>query len=280
MRRASLMPAVLRYVRTLDAVIERRECGANAKGGGGFQAGNTCGKGDGGGGADAGDTPSGGARYREAKTKEEAESVAKSYAKKVSYRGVDVASANRINSQIDEFFANHPDMPPLESIEAKKFTGTSATGSDTAPAAYHMLANRLMINTAIMGSKKKWDEYVSKASEAKASVRKALDEGRLQGRQKEVAEMHLQRGSLVDDSFEGAIVHEMGHHFDATVLMKSPSAERKALMDRRAQYESKLSAYASTNAFEYFAESYVAYRRGREIDPELKAIFDKRSGKK
>lgn len=43
------MPRVLRLVRSLDAVVERRECGANAEGGGGFQPGNTCGKGDGGG---------------------------------------------------------------------------------------------------------------------------------------------------------------------------------------------------------------------------------------
>lgn len=54
-RHASLMPAVLRYVRTLDAVIERRECGANADGGGGFQPGNTCGKGDGGNASSGGD---------------------------------------------------------------------------------------------------------------------------------------------------------------------------------------------------------------------------------
>jgi hypothetical protein len=61
-RHASLMPAVLRYVRTLDAVVDRRECGANADGGGGFQAGNTCGKGDGGGGggSDSEGEPSGG----------------------------------------------------------------------------------------------------------------------------------------------------------------------------------------------------------------------------
>lgn len=53
-RHASLMPVVLRYVRTLDAVVERRECGANATGGGGFQPGNTCGKGGGGGGKSSG----------------------------------------------------------------------------------------------------------------------------------------------------------------------------------------------------------------------------------
>ena len=60
-RHASLMPAVLRYVRTLDAVVERRECGANADGGGGFQPGNTCGKGDGGGGGGKGGAASSGA---------------------------------------------------------------------------------------------------------------------------------------------------------------------------------------------------------------------------
>ena len=58
--------AVLRCVRMLKAVravIERRDCGANADGGGGFQPGNTCGKGGGGGsaGSDSVDSAGGGA---------------------------------------------------------------------------------------------------------------------------------------------------------------------------------------------------------------------------
>lgn len=50
-RHPSLLPRVLRYVRGLDAVVERRDCGT---GSGGFKPGNTCGKGEGGGGADSG----------------------------------------------------------------------------------------------------------------------------------------------------------------------------------------------------------------------------------
>jgi hypothetical protein len=45
-RSTSMVPSVLRYI----AALESRECGANADGGGGFQPGNTCGKGDGSGG--------------------------------------------------------------------------------------------------------------------------------------------------------------------------------------------------------------------------------------
>lgn len=49
-RSTSMIPSVLRYI----AALESRECGANADGGGGFQPGNTCGKGDGGGGGASG----------------------------------------------------------------------------------------------------------------------------------------------------------------------------------------------------------------------------------
>jgi HK97 family phage portal protein len=255
-----------------------RDCGT---GSGGFKPGNKCGGEGDGGGADSGGE-GGSSRYREAKTREEAESVAAQYAKKVSYRGVDVQTANQINKTVDEFFQQHPDMPPLESIEARKFTGSSSTGDESAPASYNMLSHKMQVNTAIMGSQKKFDEYVRKADEAKAAVKKALDEGRLQGRQKELAEIHMQRGSVIDRSLQGAITHEMGHHFDAKVLMKMPIADRKVLMERRSEYEPKLSAYASTNAFEYFAESYVAHRTGRsgDIDPELRAIFDRGGDKK
>jgi hypothetical protein len=263
-----------------------RDCGT---GSGGFKPGNKCaGGGDGSaadgdssgpGGADGGGTP-GVSRYREASTKEEAEAVGQSFAKKVSYRGVDVASANKINKAVDEFFMAHPDVPPLESLEAKKFTGGSSTGKEDAAANYNMLSHKMLVNTAIMGSEKKWEAYQQRGKEAEQIVSKALSEGRLTGRQKEIAEMHLSRGTLVDDSFSGAITHEMGHHFDAKVLMKEDIAVRKRLMERRPEFEPKLSGYASTNAFEYFAESYVAYRRGREIDPELKSIFERRGQKK
>jgi hypothetical protein len=245
-----------------------RDCGT---GSGGFKPGNKCAPGGDGGGS---------SRYREAKTREEAEQVAKSYAKNVSFRGVDVASANKINKSLDEFFQAHPDVPPLESLEAKKFTGGSSTGKEDAAASYNMLSHKMLVNTAIMGSEKKWEAYQQRGREAEEIVAKALADGRLSGRQKEVAEMHLSRGSLVDDSFSGAITHEMGHHFDAKVLMKEDIAVRKRLMDRRPEFEPKLSGYASTNAFEYFAESYVAHRRGRDIDPELKAFFERQGARK
>jgi hypothetical protein len=252
-----------------------RDCGT---GSGGFKPGNKC-AGEGGGESDSGGG-GGSSRYREAKTREEAEQVAKSYAKNVSFRGVDVASANKINKSLDEFFEAHPDVPPLESLESKKFTGGSSTGKETAAANYNMLSHKMMVNTAIMGSEKKWEAYQQLGKEAEQVVSKALSEGRLTGRQKEIAEMHLSRGTLVDGSFSGAITHEMGHHFDAKVLMKQDIAVRKRLMDRRPDFEPKLSGYASTNAFEYFAESYVAYRRGRDIDPELKAVFESQRARK
>lgn len=265
--------AVLRCVRILravQAVIERRGYCATGAGGG---IDNSCGTNKGGG-------DGGASKYRKATTREEAESVAKQYAKAVSFRGIDTESANIINKSLDDFFVAHPDVPPLESIEAKKFTGGPSTGKEDAAASYNMLSHKMLVNTAIMGSNKKWQAYQQKGKEAEQIVAKALSEGRLSARQKEIAEMHLSRGTLVDDSFSGAITHEMGHHFDAKVLMKEDIAVRKRLMDRRQEFEPKLSGYASTNAFEYFAESYVAYRKGREIDPELRDIFEKRGGKK
>lgn len=262
--------AVLRCVRILravQAVIERRGFCPTGEGGG---IDNSCGTNKGG----------GVSKYRKAKTREEAESVAKQYAKSVSFRGVDTESANSINKSLDDFFAAHPDVPPLVSLEAKKFTGGPSTGKEDAAASYNMLSHKMLVNTAIMGSEKKWQAYQQKGKDAERIVAKALSEGRLSGRQKEIAELHLSRGSLVDDTFAGAITHEMGHHFDATVIMKEDVSVRKRLMERRQEFEPKLSGYASTNAFEYFAESYVAYRRGREIDPELRDLFEKRGRKK
>jgi HK97 family phage portal protein len=242
-----------------------RDCGT---GSGGFKPGNKCAPGGSGGGS---------SRYREAKTREEAEQVAKSYASNVSFRGVDVASANKINKSLDEFFEAHPDAPQMYAIEAKKFNGRGGMSEDAA-AAYDMVNNRLFINTAIMGSEKKYNEHLSSAESARQSVERALASGSLSPSQEATATRLLSGKSVVDSSFEGAVIHEMGHHFDSSVLMKADKAARAQIMDRRSQYEGKLSTYASKNAFEYFAESYVAHRRGLEIDPELKAIFSRKGG--
>lgn len=56
-RHPSLLPRVLRYVRGLDAVVERRDCGTGA---GGFKPGNKCAGGGDGGGADSGGGGAGG----------------------------------------------------------------------------------------------------------------------------------------------------------------------------------------------------------------------------
>jgi hypothetical protein len=225
--------------------------------------------------ANKGDGHSGESKYRKASTVKEAEEIAKSFAGSVSYRGIDLASANRINRELDSFFQQNPDVPKLYSVTAKKFDGRRGLPEES-PATYDIVNNRLTINTAIMGSEKKWSEHRDAADRARETVERALAAGSLEPSQEATARRLLSGRSLVDDSYEGAIVHEMGHHFDSRVLMRAEKAARTAIMARRSQHQSKLSTYASKNAFEYFAESYVAYRRGGDIDPELRSIFDRK----
>jgi len=255
------------------------DCGTGA---GGFKPGNTC---AGGGEGDAeGEEPAKEGqsfpKYREAKTREEAEQISKDYSYKTSYRGMDTEFSNLTNKEISEYLGNTNGAVRLYKVEAFKFDGIKNRLNENAVAAYSDLGvvtgtdGTLYLNTAILGNSKKFNEYRKSSQEAEKLVREKINT--LSPEKRQLAEKMLSyKRQIVDDTPQGILRHELGHHFDYNFLRKNHKEERTKILSNKTKYEKGLSYRASENDVEYLAESYSAYRKNEQIDPDLKSIFDK-----
>jgi hypothetical protein len=250
------------------------DCGT---GSGGFKPGNDCARGQAAGSDKKKDEDSQLPPFGKAKTIEEAEAIAKNFAKNVSYRGVSVDKANEINSELDDFFKNHPGAPKLYEIKARKFSGKF---DEEAPAAYQDIgltasnSGKLYINTAILGNDKKWQAHIQQIDAAKVTVDRGYANATPQLKQK-IDFMRSFDRQVVDYSTQGIVRHEMGHHLDYQVLMKKDTiATRNEIAKSRESFQQSVSYRAAANSHEYIAESYVAYRKGASVDPKLKDLFN------
>jgi hypothetical protein len=192
---------------------------------------------------------------------------------KVSYKGIDLSMANRINHTLVEAF-ERLEMPEISGI--KVVSGKSAKGkkifksSDTV-AAYDPVYKGIYLNGDILASPEKFNAYIKKSREAFEYVQKNIDKVPLSKRP--MAERYIKAGrELVDDSLEGMILHELGHHAQWNVVSTKLFNELGEDWERIA---AKISGYAGLNKSEYIAESFVSWMRGEKlIDSRLQALFD------
>ena len=192
---------------------------------------------------------------------------------KVSYKGIDLTMANRINHAITQAF-ERIEMPQIAGIKVVK--GSSATGkkifksADTV-AAYDPVQKGIYLNGDILASPEKFNAYIKKSREAYELVQKNLD--KLPAAKRVIAERYIKAGrELTDDTLEGMILHELGHHVQWNVV---PTKLFNDLGDNWERIAAKISGYAGLNKSEYIAESFVSWMRGEKlIDPRLQDLFD------
>ena len=192
---------------------------------------------------------------------------------RVSYKGIDLTMANRINHAITQAF-ERIEMPQIAGIKAIK--GSSATGkkifkSSETIAAYDPVQKGIYLNSDILGSPEKFNEYIKKSREAFEYVKKNID--KLPPSKRAIAERYIKAGrELTDDSLEGMILHELGHHAQWTVV---PTKLFNELGDNWERVAARISGYAGTNKSEYIAESFVSWMRGEKlIDSRLQALLE------
>jgi hypothetical protein len=258
--------------------LELADDGCGREGDGTFGPGNTCAEGSG---AETKESTKDKnyPQYKEAKTREEAEEIGKSYSKGISYRGMSVEYANIANKEISDYIGSTKGALRLKEVKALKFNGVTLRMREGAVASYKDLTGfdsdgAIYINTAILGDSKKWNEYQKASVDAEKLVRAKINT--LPPEKKQLAEKMLSyKRQLVDDTPQGIIRHELGHHFDYNFIMKKHKEERLKILANKPKYEKNLSYRASENNAEYIAESYSAYRRQEPIDPDLEAIFNR-----
>ena len=207
------------------------------------------------------------------------------YSGVVDYGKLDISSINELNATIDSIYTAY-DVPPLRSIRVMNMREKRWRDA-TAEAAYGWSSGDLYINgkyykdsKSIAKHKKEFEDLLERVM-PKVPGEVANLEGKTdyQSRTKHryfSALLKSGRTNVSGVEIEGSIVHEMGHMLDDRLfgLQKTRSAfDMKTSMEK---YASGISAYATTDAREYVAESFSAYWKGETdiLDPELVKIFE------
>lgn len=221
-----------------------------------------------------------------AATIEEAEEYAKRFVVEktwsgdgnISYKGLSIESANKINETLKNLYDNN-DIPPLRNISPMNFREKIWKGNETVPMAYRSLGNGdLFFNPKIMKDAKALEKYMDEGRKAYKYCMENIDS--FTGADRKLLETYLKAGkSLVADEADNAmkaiIEHEMGHHIQHNIIYKS-SDMVEIVKNGYEKYGVKISGYATKTYGEYIAESYAAYCNGKAdiIDPELEKVFD------
>lgn len=174
----------------------------------------------------------------------------------------------------------------FDEIQAHAFGTRKYDPREDAVAA--MRGNTLLLNTRILGTPEKFDEYQKLAQASREQVANNLD--KLSPRQQEVArEILSYKRDVVPETMQDYITHEVGHHIDHTAFRAGVTQardgrlehpQRKTILANRDKYIPSLSHYASTSGQEYIAESFTAWRKGESIDPMLSDMFKEATRKK
>jgi SPP1 gp7 family putative phage head morphogenesis protein len=187
---------------------------------------------------------------------------------KPTMRGVDVEVGNKVLKTIEDIYKGGK-LEKLSRISAGKFR-------NDAMASYGLGTGELKINTNHMGSVKKVNDYMANAVKDKEYLKEKLEAGEIVDYKKRqlVRDLLSYERSLVGDSVEDIITHELGHHIDLTTLVTKQKEFRKEVTANLDNYVKGLSSYAKSDHFEYIAESFTSYRKGENrIDPLLAAFF-------
>jgi hypothetical protein len=218
-------------------------------------------------------------RFVPAKTTKEAEDFIRQFvddtgfgATGVSYSGISVETANRVNEALANLFDTY-DMDKLGGVFVAKGNTKLGKMVDGAVAAYSPVRKSLILNNRAM---KNVDDVVKgHADEIKLIKMYADDPTSVvfkSKRAERVAKASILSGrATVPDTIEDVINHEMGHTLEKAV---SKSAKFETIKGNMTKYAAKISGYATEDMSEYIAESFASYRKGEKlIDPDLKAVF-------
>lgn len=192
--------------------------------------------------------------------------------KSMTYSGVDLEVANRINQRLNDIYGNF-NVKKLTSLESfgKRNKKVYSAHKDAPMMATNF--GNIGINSTLMKSTKTVSAYNKEGQDAFELVMSNID--KLSGAQKKLAESYKFAGrSLVGNDVEDYITHEVGHFISYMPdVNKKLSAVSKT---EWTEYAKHLSGYANHSFGEYIAESFNAYYKGErnKLQPEIIEIFD------
>ena len=217
-----------------------------------------------------------------AKTKQEAEEFANAFVDKdanfaapgVSYDGIDLKVANRINRTLYDLY---------NEFEVNKFGGVFSPKSNSklgrmisdASAAYSPMQNAFLLNRKSLKDEKTAEKTYREERRIFEDLLKNPDKYDLTGLNKKTQEIlkaaRTSGRTIVPMTIEDAIRHEFGHALEKP-LRKHPDYEK--IKERKATYDKRISGYATESIHEYIAESFVSWKNGETLaDPVLIDAF-------
>lgn len=193
----------------------------------------------------------------------------------VSYAGVDLNVANRINKTLLELYDTY-DVPKFGGILAP--AGNTKLGKlmSGATAGYSPVRHGFLLNRKSLGTVKKAEAAFVADRQAIADILahpERYDMARATRGLRSVVEHAAKSGrGTVPETIEEAIMHEFGHALENSVK-KHPAWE--TIKQNMAIFADNISGYAAQDTGEYIAESFASYRKGETVaDPELIRVFE------
>jgi hypothetical protein len=214
------------------------------------------------------------------------------YSGNVSFRGMDVEHANKVNKVLTEFYdrfgVERHDNITVMNFREKKWADAVDKG---VCAAYRWGGNggTLYVNQKLMGNAKAVAALKKKTDDLLATVLsgadRVLESPTLAPRKRAYIEALVKSGrqcisQSAPDFVEATIVHELGHSLDEKVFRKYfktlSNKEGLDIQESMERYGASVSGYAVTLANEYIAESFTAWWYGMAdiLDPALVRIFE------
>lgn len=185
----------------------------------------------------------------------------------VSYKGMGLDAANEANKTIAEFY---------QTYNVKKFSSITAPNANTkvgrlvsgacagySPPNHAIILNKQVLKTLSAAAKHLEEEadltrrYLEHPENFKVNsslAKSVLEHSRVSGR------------STVPKTFKETLWHELGHSLERGLRSVD---NYDAIKAGYSTYAERISGYATSQFGEYIAESFCAWNKGEEIDPEL-----------
>lgn len=193
--------------------------------------------------------------------------------KDISYKDIDLDVANRINERLTQIYGNF-DIQKLYSLESYGKSNKKVWDKNSDAIAVTTNFGNIGLNKTIIGNAKIYEKYLEKGEKDFQFVLENID--KLSGASRELAEVYRIAGkTLVGDSIEDAVTHEIGHHLSYMAETNKEFANISKNTNWR-EYAQHISGYANKTFGEYIAESFDAYYRN-ELDglqPEMIEMFN------
>ena len=193
----------------------------------------------------------------------------------VSYKGVDVEVANKVNKTLQDFY---------DEFKVDKFGGVVAPAGNTklgqtiqgATAAYSPVRNSFLLNRSSLKNMKTAEKALAEERRVVTDFLthpEKYDLNKMSTRVRKVLEASAKSGrGNVAETVEDVINHELGHSLEQHLKKLDGFTD---LQSRMARYAEGISGYATESWSEYVAESFASWRKGESLaDPELVTAFE------